>query len=73
MSLNSKKSGSLRQIRAADIQDELTVCPYCLAERNPYYHAGCCGESSLHFAKAYDLGDELVLESDVEIIPDGAA
>lgn len=59
---------TLRQIHDSDIKDELTVCPYCMD--GPKAHGrdfGCCGESSAHFVKAYDLGDELVLADDVEV------
>lgn len=59
----------LRQIKLSQVQDEVTVCPYCMD--GPKAHGrdyGCCGESSAHFVKAYDLGDEFVLMDEVEII-----
>lgn len=58
-----------RQIFESDILDELTVCPYCMYPVS-CEQLGCCGESSAHFADAYDLGDELVLACEVDVIKD---
>jgi hypothetical protein len=46
--------------------DAVTVCPYCMNERDRDSYMGCCGESSAHFETAYIINDELVLESELE-------
>lgn len=56
---------SMRKIKLSAIQDEITVCPYCMNPIQVDPHAGCCGE--VHSAKAYDLGDEIVLVDEVEV------
>jgi hypothetical protein len=57
-----------RLIKESEILDELTVCPYCM---NPAEgKSGCCGESSGHFTDAYDLGDEVVLAHEVDVVGD---
>ena len=57
----------MKQIYESQVQDELTVCPYCM---NPPTRGqfSCCGEN--HFEPAIDTGDEIYLLSEVEIIPD---
>lgn len=60
----------MRQITWAQVQDEITVCPYCM---NPARNRiACCGESSAHFQTAYDLGDELVLAEEVEVVDESS-
>lgn len=57
----------MKQIYESQVQDELTVCPYCM---NPPTRGqrSCCGEN--HYEPAIDTGDEIYLLSEVEIIPD---
>lgn len=57
----------MKQIYESQVQDELTVCPYCM---NPPTRGqrSCCGE--IHYEPAIDTGDEIYLLSEVEIIPD---
>lgn len=57
----------MKQIYESQVQDELTVCPYCM---NPPTRGqrSCCGEN--HFEEAIDTGDEIYLLSEVEIVPD---
>ncbi len=58
------------KIKLSDIEDELTVCPYCMEPRSMEY-MGCCGESRCHFEKAYQVKEELsnsyLLASEVEV------
>lgn len=55
----------MKQIYESQVQDELTVCPYCYT---PVHKMSCCGET--HYEPAIDTGDEIYLLSEVEIIPD---
>jgi len=45
--------------------DKVLVCPYCMSEVNDNM-TGHCGESKTHFEYAYDVENELILESEMK-------
>ncbi len=60
----------MKKISNVTILERITVCPYCMNQRDADYYSGCCGEASTHFAKAFiiysDKGDEdIVLAKDL--------
>lgn len=34
-----------------EVQDQVTICPYCMEEKDEHDPYGCCGESNAHFVK----------------------
>lgn len=46
--------------------EKVTVCPYCMNTVQDDPHMGCCGE--VHSDTAYDTGEEILLESEVELV-----
>lgn len=62
------------KIKTSDIEDEITVCPYCMGEVSRHRFFGCCGETSAHFSKAYVMKDgDCLLENEVEVVKDDVA
>lgn len=59
------------KVLESDIIDKYLVCPYCMNQVS-FDRLGCCGESSAHFVKAYELEDgDCYLCDDVEVIEGG--
>lgn len=60
------------KIKASSITDEFKVCPYCMdgPKHVDRAYTGCCGESSSHYEQAYEVGEELYLESQIIIEED---
>jgi hypothetical protein len=56
-----------KQVKETDIEDLVTVCPYCMTEMGPRDY-GHCGEASTHFEDAYIIEDECYLKSEIEVI-----
>ena len=50
-----------------DQVETITVCPYCVSERDEF-GVGCCGESSAHFETAYVYQDEIYLADEIELV-----
>ena len=61
----------LKVVKEEQITDEVWVCPYCMNEVNE--ERGCCGESSAHFEKAYEVDGELYLTSELQIVKGASA
>jgi hypothetical protein len=60
----------VRQVLLSQIENEITVCPYCGDEKHGNSY-GCCGESSCHFEKAYVLKDgDCVTEHECCVVDD---
>lgn len=51
------------------IENEYLVCPYCMNTVS-WSKIGCCGESSDHFEKAFEVDGELYLDSEIQIVKD---
>lgn len=58
-----------QKINASQIDKAVFVCPYCMSEVS-HDDTGCCGESSAHFETGYIVGEETLLESQIEIVND---
>jgi hypothetical protein len=59
----------MRQILLSQIENEITICPYCGDEKHG--QSGCCGESSCHFEQAYVLKDgDCVSEHECSVVDD---
>lgn len=58
----------MKTIKRSDIQEIVLVCPYCMNIKNRDNDPGCCGESSDHFCKAIDTGEELLLLNEVKVV-----
>jgi hypothetical protein len=56
-----------KQVKEIDIEDVVTVCPYCMTEMSSGA-LGHCGESSTHFEDAYIIEDECYLKREIEVI-----
>lgn len=56
-----------KQVKETDIEDIVTVCPYCMTKVSAD-SLGCCGESSAHFEDAYIIEDEYYLKHEIEVI-----
>ena len=59
----------MKRFLKSDVDDELLLCPYCMAPVDCETR-GCCGESSAHFEPGYDIKGELYLESEVVLYDD---
>lgn len=55
----------MKRVSYWDIEDEVTICPYCGSEQ--YSALGCCGESSDHFETAYVYQGETYTADEIEI------
>jgi len=56
----------MRNVKASEIVDTFTACPYCMTPVNGLH--GHCGESNAHFELAHELADgETLLASEITI------